>query len=348
MARYTNEPCFLCGSILTEADDVVVCPDCGTPYHRACWKKNNCCVNTQLHTSGEGYQPVFKADIPEKAVCPNCGTPNLPDAAHCKNCGAALHEAHRTPSWEDEKDTDDPSAADSPDTLRSRLEQTAGQMGLHDTYCGMDQEDTLGGERLGDVADFVESNTLYYLPKFQRFHQSGRRLSLNLPCLLFPHLYLANRKMWIPAMILTAILALLDLPQTALALQETLPDMITAFQDSKDNMLAAMYPNMTELLQNMQTRLDAWENAVYNTAMICNYAAFFLMLCAGLFGNYFYYRFVLKRVGKIRSENLPEGMHRTRLRMQGGTNGWLMLGMIALKYIFSLLLTMILFIILMF
>ena len=45
MGIHTGEKCFVCGQVFTDNDDVVVCPDCGTPYHRACWQKNGACVN---------------------------------------------------------------------------------------------------------------------------------------------------------------------------------------------------------------------------------------------------------------------------------------------------------------
>lgn len=343
MASYKNEPCFLCGEILTEADDTVVCPDCGTPYHRGCWKKAGHCVNEALHTAGQSYQPAAQEPEPVQTRCPNCGTPNAEDASFCTNCGAALKDSRSVPAYG--ADGENESNSSGSGSFRSRMEETAQQMGLNDPYCGMDQEEMLGGERLGDVADFVEQNTMYYLPRFKRFHTNGSRVSFNFPCLLFPQLYLANRKMWLPAMLVTAVLALLDMPQMALSLQEMLPDMITVYQDAKDT-AASVYPQMAELLQSMLTRLDKYENVIYNISTAFSCGEIVMMIGFGFFGNNIYYRYVLKRVHRIRSEHLPEQMCRTRLRMQGGTNGWLMLGMIGLKYVFSLILMMVLFLLL--
>lgn len=49
---YENAVCDGCGQPLRPEDDVVVCPDCGTPQHRACYELNNKCVNEHLHESG--------------------------------------------------------------------------------------------------------------------------------------------------------------------------------------------------------------------------------------------------------------------------------------------------------
>ena len=75
MGIHTGEKCFVCGQVFTDNDDVVVCPDCGTPYHRACWQKNGACVNLPLHESGKSWQPEKKAEEEAQMIriCPDCG-----------------------------------------------------------------------------------------------------------------------------------------------------------------------------------------------------------------------------------------------------------------------------------
>ena len=36
MIDYTGLECPICGEKFTAQDDIVVCPECGAPYHRAC------------------------------------------------------------------------------------------------------------------------------------------------------------------------------------------------------------------------------------------------------------------------------------------------------------------------
>ena len=89
MGIHTGEKCFVCGQVFTDNDDVVVCPDCGTPYHRACWQKNGACVNLPLHESGKSWQPEKKAEEEAQMIriCPDCGTSCPKDATHCPHCG---------------------------------------------------------------------------------------------------------------------------------------------------------------------------------------------------------------------------------------------------------------------
>lgn len=49
---YNEKKCDGCAEIMHEDEDIVVCPECGTPQHRECYNKNNACVNAHLHAEG--------------------------------------------------------------------------------------------------------------------------------------------------------------------------------------------------------------------------------------------------------------------------------------------------------
>ncbi len=62
MSRFKDCTCPYCENAFTENDDIVVCPDCGTPHHRGCYMDNKACKNELLHGSGfEWKSPVEKA-----------------------------------------------------------------------------------------------------------------------------------------------------------------------------------------------------------------------------------------------------------------------------------------------
>lgn len=48
---YTNEKCASCGVKFSEGDDVVVCPECGSPYHRSCFMSAGRCAHEAQHGS---------------------------------------------------------------------------------------------------------------------------------------------------------------------------------------------------------------------------------------------------------------------------------------------------------
>ena len=61
--RYENQPCPVCQENFGVSDDIVVCPVCGTPHHRECYKKNGECGNFEKHNDGFRWAPE-KADEP--------------------------------------------------------------------------------------------------------------------------------------------------------------------------------------------------------------------------------------------------------------------------------------------
>lgn len=92
--RYKGQICELCGKIFEEDDDIVVCPQCATPQHRECYKKNNQCINAHKHGEDFHWTGINNLTSPlpadEKKVktipCPNCGYSNPEGSDHCKQC----------------------------------------------------------------------------------------------------------------------------------------------------------------------------------------------------------------------------------------------------------------------
>lgn len=91
--KYTGNICHGCQQAFTDSDDVVVCPECGTPQHRECYEKENKCVCAHLHAEGYTWQGIVhkEASLPETkketVACPNCGYENPKGSPMCKQCG---------------------------------------------------------------------------------------------------------------------------------------------------------------------------------------------------------------------------------------------------------------------
>ncbi len=97
--NYINSICDGCGAALREEDDIVVCPECGTPQHRECYKKNNRCVNGHRHAEGFEWSALGAPQAPmplpankqeDTLPCPSCGHRNDKNAKVCENCSMKL------------------------------------------------------------------------------------------------------------------------------------------------------------------------------------------------------------------------------------------------------------------
>lgn len=52
MTRFENKLCPVCRSRFNDKADIVCCPICGTPHHRACYSINNKCALEEYHAQG--------------------------------------------------------------------------------------------------------------------------------------------------------------------------------------------------------------------------------------------------------------------------------------------------------
>ena len=66
MSRFENKLCPVCRERFKDGDDVAVCPECGTPHHRACYLKYNKCGLEELHSQGF----VWNGRLPDEPVEP--------------------------------------------------------------------------------------------------------------------------------------------------------------------------------------------------------------------------------------------------------------------------------------
>lgn len=152
--KYTGEPCSKCGSIFNEDDDVVVCPQCGSPHHRKCYEADNACANTAKHSEGFKWSPLNAAKTKDKVrtaiFCPYCGTETDSFNAVCPNCGNPLKEQN---------------------TENGRTAQeNAFKMAF-----GIDRNTKIDGISAEELLYFIKSNSLYYLPLFRHIAETGKK-----------------------------------------------------------------------------------------------------------------------------------------------------------------------------
>ncbi len=65
MSRFENKLCPVCRSRFTDKAEVVVCPVCGTPHHRACYNINGKCALEELHDKGWSWNGKLPDEVGE-------------------------------------------------------------------------------------------------------------------------------------------------------------------------------------------------------------------------------------------------------------------------------------------
>lgn len=190
--------CPVCHKPLAKDDDIVVCPECGAPYHRACYRQNGQCVFAEKHTHGFEYRPdpapetappVSAAaspvgqQAPEQnrqpgqapfapypppmaqatTVCPSCGTVNDAQSIFCVRCGAPLHAATPPPEY----------------ALYEQLDVAGETEGIPNA----------------DWARFFGNSAAVYLMRLHQYKQ-GNRVGFMLSAFVLGPFYFVYRKMW--------------------------------------------------------------------------------------------------------------------------------------------------------
>lgn len=283
--NYIGEKCAACGNVFTEDDDVVVCPDCGSPHHRDCYKSVGKCANIDFHFSGKKWERKLTKprDI---VVCSVCRFPNPKGTEKCERCGSDLTEKPQTEEEAPSETMQEPFAGLFDEDL-----------GEARPYLGFDPDEDLGGATVKEVSDFVRTNTIYYLPIFKRMKDIGTKLSFNLTCLLFPSLYFANRKMWGWAMLAVFISVLMSIPGALIYALET--EQLTDY---------ASLLSFIEANRAIIEKLD----------IICSAVDFFVKLMFCLFGNSIYFKYIVRSLKRIKANG--SAFMAQRLASMGGVN----------------------------
>ena len=96
MSKYTGLECPVCKNTFKDDDDIVVCPECGAPYHRTCYQKEGHCIYEDKHGTDQAWQAEERAhqEAGDKK-CPRCGTVNPSDSLYSSNPSAVS----RTECW---------------------------------------------------------------------------------------------------------------------------------------------------------------------------------------------------------------------------------------------------------
>jgi ribosomal protein L37E len=270
MDDFKGSKCIVCGNAFVENDDIVVCPDCGTPYHRGCYKTVGKCVNFALHESGDAWKPdIGVAENPlTDTLCSRCGKQNTETSLFCEACGFPLQSFIKT-----EKPLRGGNEAVH-DTTNDNLFLHPQFVNYSDPLCGFNPDEDFDGVKLSEIADYVDRNTHYYLPIFKSFKTFGRYFSWNFIAFLFPELFFAHRKM-----IAAALGALF------LRLVVMIPDFIYIYTT-----LAA------DGLSETATRIDITGSSFRTFAVIFVVADYLRMWYFSTNANKMYYKKVIREI----------------------------------------------------
>lgn len=329
--KYLGQACVICNQAFKESDDIVVCPECGSPHHRACYEQLGHCQNEELHGTGKEWtspsqwaeknEGVFDGDAPMR--CPRCSTLCEPGTLFCPVCGSSLNMRGKAPQTmdfdefmrglENTKSPEDQlhshpnydqrysSHGEDPSASRNNQTNTSWgsvpnippvQLNPYTTpYGGVSPDEEIDGIAAKDMVVYVGSNSHFYLPRFKRISEKRQSFQWNWAAFFFHFVYYFYRKMYLVGAIFFVAYLLSELPLFIL-----LPDYIEFF-----------YQQMTtgSVLAAIPERVQWYLN--YST--ISNFILLLLATVSASLANYLYFKKAQKDIRNIKQENESPSNH---------------------------------------
>ena len=354
---YKGRSCPVCSEKFREEDDIVVCPKCGAPYHRECYKQNNKCIFAERHKSGKSWQEAEEEkqakDSGSKLVrCPHCNSINPENAIVCKICGGFISDSvetkDNTGNSDDEKSNSvtgtvrdnyqsQDSAEDNTDS-KNQMPFPPGGVPLSvflDPMGGVPKDEDFDGVTGAEISKYVKANTSYYLPVFYRMKTQSKN-KFSFCAFLFTGAWYLYRKMYVKGAIISLLYILVEIASLVLSNAYSTPLIKEANQYFENS----YYVNFFDYFS------WAFNNKSFGEAILM-FAPYFLLalflivrvLC-GLRANKSYFRHCIKKVKTVKAVPLNPGEenHNKALSEAGGVNtaiAWMCLACYVILYIAS-------------
>lgn len=258
--------CAHCRALLTQEDDVVWCPDCGAPHHRACWRELGHCALQERHGLPEPEEPeIVEPEIVDEPA------EDAPVEDGAPVGGVPPFYAPFAP----------------------------GASPAFNPYGGVDPEGEMKGQPVAEVAAFVRVNTRRYLPRFRRMCDTGGKVSWNVGGFLFGGVWLLYRKCFIEGV--AALIATL----IAMLAQAPLYQYLNQYITDHPELLEQTSPLGTgslgmESLMRAVSAVETWPVLLFLAGWALSVA---VHLVIGLFGDRIYMGRCLDKVAAIRADD---------------------------------------------
>jgi Protein of unknown function (DUF2628). len=192
MLNYLSTKCMYCQNDFDEKSEVVVCPDCGAPYHKSCYNEHSQCAFEKDHGTDnqwEGSKEIEaeKDEIFSSATEEQNSLQNLTEVFNKSNIG---------------RDID------------VRLD-------FSDRMGGLSPETKINDVPVSDLAAYVGASSNYYIPRFYLMANKKIKYAFNVSAGIMSVFWLSFRKMYKTFFMLLGIIIFINIPDIIIYYFET-------------------------------------------------------------------------------------------------------------------------------
>ena len=278
---YKLVSCPVCKKQFEENDDIVVCPECGTPHHRACYASLSHCANESLHSEG------FVFEVPRAVET---------------ETDPVLAELEQPLKMNDD-------SGEKKEDFRAPFMGGFAQVGVD-----LGEHPQLDGIPLEEVSEYVgrdpsSARLLFNLVLIDRL----KRLRPNFAAFLFPYIWLFYRKMYKAGAIFIALTLLITVAFTnknTVQYSKSTVDLYFSFvrgEISADEFTAA-----TNEIAEKGTGNSYYYDAAGQVLSLV------LRLVVALFANKWYLQKMKRQILETREECSSMDEYMAALRVKGG------------------------------
>ena len=281
MIDYIGVRCPVCEKKFTGSDDIVVCPTCGAPHHRACYFEKGHCVFEDEHISGKEWRPPYEAQerVAEPKTCLGCNKKSPADNLFCNYCGRKLDSAEH-------------SNAENKENIFGAMPWLGVDQSFF-IYGGLDENEIISDEITAkDMAMYVGSSSAYYLPRFKAMAQTGRTISVNFSAMIFGFAFYFYRKMYLLGSILLVLFLLGTIPNILIT-REILPSLVESMDARSSLEAIGIFVGSVEDIN--QKAVEHYENISRYVRMI----NFVIVAFTAFLANHVYYEKAKRDIKQI-------------------------------------------------
>ncbi len=306
---YDNKMCDGCSELMHEGEDIVVCPECGTPQHRECYQKNNECVNAHLHA--ENFDWRVANATPEKAEEPSTDTEKEADSE-------ADDEISKKPRIQVITSADEIPDIPIPEFRADEI-YVNGQT--------VNTKEDMGGATVKEIVTYTQVNHRHYLKRFARNkHKKSFFLSWNWGAFFFGPVWFFYRKLYkagaiMLALAISAAIAVVPFESTLTSAAETLEPMYQEFLEASSALSGDPSEENQAEYDRLYSALWAELKAVMPKTMLVLLATvLFPRFIPALIANYLYRKKMLEDIKFAREATTDEKILRYSLIRRGGVS----------------------------
>ncbi len=313
--EFTEYKCPVCDEFFKSGDDIVVCPECGTPHHRACYESTGHCFFEDKHSENFSFDQSTDENTDDKdsaeeatVVCKNCGFENEKTTFYCSKCGFPLSEQDRKQSSSDNTQNNNNGT---PFGQGVPPFGYGGNSVFFDPMAGIKSDEPIAENvTAGEMSKFIGKNTPYFMLVFSRLKKQGVS-KFNFAAFLFSGLYFLYRKMIIPGIIITLLTIALTAAENFIQLMPEYQSLITTIAEMPDGIhmfytfsLSSQFPMDQVMFIYLPYILGLCKGIIM---FICGFTA-----------NRAYYRYCSKKISAIKKKNKDN--NNSELERCGGVN----------------------------